>query len=416
MPDKKIAYILSKFPVLTETFITREIQELRKKGITVKVFSLKNTKDEEVLHNIDLELTKTVHYYPYLFSLKNWSALFFYFRIKPLSCSMILIKILTTHIRNPIYFLKTIAVIPKAFAIAKELREQNINNVHAHWATIPTTVAWIISKLNNARYTFTAHAWDIYQVDIMLEDKLNDAAKVITISEYNKRYLIEKFPTTDPEKIRVIHCGVDLRKFNPSEIKKNKIFTILSVGRLTQKKGFDVLLRACSLLNNKKLPIKCKIVFVKGDFEKEIFELYDNLNLEEYVELIHGLRQDELLDCYNRADCFVLPCIISDDNDRDGIPVVILEALAMEIPVVSTNVSGIPEVVINNQTGLVVEPNNAEDLANTIEKLYLDEKLRTTLGLKGRQLVEQQFEISTNVDRLLSCILYKYHEFRLQKR
>jgi len=112
-----------------------------------------------------------------------------------------------------------------------------------------------------------------------------------------------------------------------------------------------------------------------------------------------------LIDYYYNSDCFVLPSVISDSGDRDGIPNVILEAFAAGLPVISTNVSGIPEVVINNQTGLVVEPNNINELADTIEKLYLDVKLRTTLGLKGRQLVEQQFEISTNVDHLISYIL-----------
>ena len=405
MSAKKIAYVLSKFPVLTETFITREIQELRKKGITVEVYSLKNIKQKEPANKIHPELINTTHYYSYFFSLKIWSAVYYYFSKKPAICFKIIAKILSTHITKPVYLLKTFAVIPKAFAVARDIEEENISNIHAHWATVPTTVAWMIAKLNCSSFTFTAHAWDLYQVDLMLEDKVNDAAKIITVSEYNKRYFLERFPNLDPGKIGIIHYGLDLGKFRVSEAKKNETFTMLSVGRLTQKKGFDVLLKACSLLKTRKVPFKCEIVFVKGDFEKEIFDLYHSLELEKSVDMIPELQQDKLIDCYNQSDCFVLPCIIADNKDRDGIPNVILEAFATGLPVISTDVSGIPEAVINNQTGLVVERNNADDLADKIEKLYLDKELRTALGVKGRQLVEEQFEISRNVDHLIGYIL-----------
>ena len=403
--DSKIAYILSKFPVLTETFIRREITELRKRGVDVEVFSLKNTNLVECSQKSAEELMNTTHYFPYFFSTKIWSALLFYFSTEPVACFKILTKILTTHIRNPVYLLKTLAVVPKGFAIAKELKEQEINKIHAHWATIPTTAAWMVAKLNGSSFTFTAHAWDIYQIDVMLEDKLQDAAKVITISEYNKRYLIQKYPKADPDKIRIIHCGVNLDIFIPHEVEEDDIFTILSVGRLTKKKGFDVLLRACDLLRDKKVPFKCKIVFVNGNYENEIFQLFQSLNLEGYVEFIPELQQDKLINCYTEADCFVLPCVVADDNDRDGIPVVILEALAMELPVVSTPISGIPEVIVEGETGLLVKSEDAHELAAAIQRLYNDPKLCETLGKAGRDIVKSEFDIPSNVKHLMESIL-----------
>ena len=405
MSDRNIAYILSRFPVLTETFITGEIVELRNKGIKVDVFSLKKPDKREAYHSNTEELVKTTHYYSYLFSLQVWSAFFFYLITEPGICYIILSKIFKTHIRNPLLLLKTAAVVPKSFAIARNLRERGITKVHSHWATIPTTVAWIISKLNDCRFTFTAHAWDIYQVDTMLEDKLHDAAVVITVSDYNKKYFAEKFPKIDSEKIKVIHCGVDLKKFSPRNVAKEKIFTILSIGRLTEKKGFDILLKACEILKEKQIPFDCQIVYVSGNFEKELFRLYDSLDLKESVQFVPELPQEEIINSYLRADCFVLPCIIAGNNDRDGIPVVILEALAMELPVVTTSISGIPEVVVDGKTGLLVKPGSADELAAAIMRLYSDPKLRQKMGKSGRDFVNKHFEISSTVDRLIKTIL-----------
>ena len=215
MPVKEIAYISSRFPVLTETFIIREVEELRRKGVDVKVFSLKGPSLQGTMQSNFKDLIETTHYYPYVLSLRVWKALIHYFVTKPATCSGILAKILKTHMSNPLLLLKTIAIIPKSFAIAKTLKEMGITRVHAHWATIPTTAAWIIAKLNDCTYTFTAHAWDIYQVDTMLRDKMREADKIITISDYNKRFLKDKYPDIDPEKIKVVHCGLDFNQFSP---------------------------------------------------------------------------------------------------------------------------------------------------------------------------------------------------------
>lgn len=404
MPTRKIAYILSRFPVLTETFITGEIEELRRRETDVQVFSLKGPRRDEVFHGNTEKLINTTHYFPYLFSLVIWEGLFFYMRTKPGTCFDIFRKIFRTHIRNPLQLLKTLAVVPKTFAIAMTLKKSGITKVHAHWATIPATTAWIAAKLNGITFTFTAHAWDIFEVDTMLKEKMQDARKIVTISEYNKKYLHEKFPSIDSNKIVVIHCGVDLGKFSPYQSIEESTFRILSVGRLTEKKGFDVLLHACRLLKERGIPILCRIVYVSGNYEYEIFRLYKQLDLIETVQFIPELPQEEIIKQYLNADCFVLPCVIAGSSDRDGIPVVILEALAMELPVVTTSVSGIPEVIKDNETGLLVSPQNAEELANAIERIYSDTELRKKLRKAGRDVVHEQFEISSCVSRLLSTI------------
>lgn len=405
MFTRKIAYIISRFPALTETFILREIEELKRRGIGVEIFSLYNVKLNKTMHCGALELAKSTWYLPFFLSLRVWKSGFFYFKTQPICTFEILRKIIQEHLANPILLLKSLVVFPKALMIAKILKDTKITRIHAHWATVPTTVAWIISKLNDCSFTFTAHAWDIFKVDTMLEYKIHAAKKIITCTSFNKKYILEKFPNINPDKIAVIYHGLDLKRFSPCIKTQESIFTIFSIARLEKVKGIHHLLEACYLIRQRGIPFRCRIIYVNGNFKKEIFQLYHKLGLEECVQFTPEMPQEELLKYYKTADCFVLPCVVTEDGNRDGIPNVVLEALAMELPVVTTSVSGIPEVVKDGQTGLLVRPGNVKEIASAIERLYRDRKLRDVLGQAGRQIVYQKFEISTSVDRLLNYIL-----------
>lgn len=405
LADQKIAYIISRFPVLTETFITNEVEEIRRKGVDIEVFSLRGPNLKESFQKNTAELIKTTHYYPFFFSLEIWAGLFFYLKTRPVNCLKILTKIFKTHVQNPVALLKILAVMPKTFAIAKKLKDMGITRIHAHWATIPATVAFVVSELNGCDFTFTAHAWDIFKVDIMLEEKILKSKKVITCTNYNKEYLLQKFPHIDGNKITVIHHGLDFDSFNPAQKKRDGEFKILSIGRLTEKKGIHYLLKACSLLREKGIPFHTQIIYVDGDYEKFIFRLYENLHLEDCVEFIPGMPQEKLVEYYSNADCFVLPCLVANNGERDGIPNVILEAMAMELPVVTTPISGIPEVIKAGETGILVEPENADELAAAIQQLYYDTKLRDFLGNSGRGYIQEQFGISSTIDCLLKNIL-----------
>ena len=405
MPDQKIAYIISSFPVLTETFITREIEELRKRGITVEVFSLKAPNKNDIVYSNSEVLIETTHYFPFFFSLKLWNDFFFWVKRKPKQCIKIITILLRMYINHPVLLIKSLAVIPKAFAISVIVKKLNINKIHAHWASIPTTVAWVVSTLNEIDFTFTAHAWDIFKSDKMLQEKITDARKVITCTNFNKDYLLRRFPSVDPNKIVVVYHGLDLIHFSLKKNIKSSKFTILCIGRLVEKKGFHILLRACSLLRGRAIPFLCQIIYVHGDYEKNIFHLYETLQLQDCVELVPEMPQEKLIYFYKNADCFVLPCVITESGDRDGIPNVILESLAMELPVVSTSVSGIPEVIKHGETGLLVKPENAEELAHAIERLYSDSKLRKKLGTAGRNLMIKHFDISSTIDQLSEYIL-----------
>ena len=405
MSNKKIAYIVTRFPTPTETFIIREVEEIKRKGIEIKIFSLKSIDHQKITKAGLNYLIPDTSYLPYILSIQTLKSLIYFLFNQTGQTLELVFKIIKTHIKKPGPLFKTLIIVPKALNIASILREQKITRIHAHWATIPTTAAWLISELNNYEFTFTAHAWDIFKQDIMLEEKIRSAKKVITCTKYNKKYLLEKYPQINPDKIEVIYHGLNLDKIEIPDRSEHKGFTMLSVGRLVRKKGFDVLLRACEKLVEKGVQFNCQIVYVEGESRNEIFDLHNKLGLKEHVEFIPEMPQEKLYEYYYHSDCFVLPSIISETGDRDGIPNVFLEALATGLPVVSTDISGIPEIVINNKTGLLVEPNNVDGLAAAIEKLYLNKNLRAELGHAGRELVSEKFDNRVNVDRLLSNIL-----------
>ena len=405
MSEIKIAYILSKFPVFTETFIIREIREIRRRGIDVEVFSLKSADGDKSNHAEAEELRAGTHYIPFFLSAEVWASVLYYLRARPGKTLGMLGKIIGRNISSPMTLLKSLAVMPKAMTIARRLRKMGIDKIHCHWATVPATASWIVSTLNDAEFTFTTHALDIFKADNMLEEKMAASSGVRTISAFNKQYLLERYPSISPDKISVIHIGIDIRRFVPHDRSGHKGFVVLSIGRLVETKGFQFLLQACDILRKRNIDFFCRIIYVSDAYDDEIFALHNKLGLRGAVELISEVPQEKILDYYDSSDCLALPCIVDKSGDRDGIPTVILEALATEMPVISTEVSGIPEVVINDLSGILIQPESSSELADALETLYRDPALREKLGKRGREIVLDEFEISRSVDLLLGIIL-----------
>jgi len=401
----KIAYILSKFPVFTETFIIREISEIRRREIEVEVFSLKSADGDKSKHAEAEELRRGTHYIPFFFSAEVWTSVVHYLLTRPGETLGMLGKIISSNIKSPVTLLKSLAVMPKAMAIANRLRKMGIDKIHCHWATVPATASWIVSTLNDAEFTLTTHAWDIFKADNMLGEKMAASSGVRTISAFNKQYLLEKYPRISPDKISVIHIGIDVKRFVPHDRSGHKGFVILGIGRLVETKGFQFLLEACDILRKRNVDFLCRIIYVSDAYDDEIFALYEKLGLKGTVELVSEVPQEKILDYYNSSDCLALPCIVDKSGDRDGIPTVILEAMATEMPVISTEVSGIPEVVIDDISGVLIAPGSSTELADAIETLHRDPALRKRLGEKGREIVLDEFEISRSVDLLLGIIL-----------
>lgn len=409
MKNKKFALILSQFPEIHETFILRELVEMKQKNIDFLLFSLKKCKDKFVHPEAEILMQET-HYSPFIFSWRIISA-FVYFLLKtPIKLVSTVIYIIKHNYKSVELLIKSLGVLPQALLFAKIMKANNIDHIHSHWATIPTTSAVIISRLLSIPYSFTAHAWDIFLNQTMLLEKLKNASFVITCTGYNKKYLdsLQKNQKNMQSEVIKNYHGIDFENLPKIDkhVQKNFIF---SIGRLCEQKGFPYLIKACKILKDAGIEIQCKIVGEGPDREK-LNDLIERENLHDTVSLLGLKTHEKIFELFNQAEIFVLPCVIAKNGDRDGIPNVLIEALAMKTPVVSTTVSGVPELIIKNKTGLTVNPRNSEELSVAINKLLYDKNLQDKFAQNGRELVEKNFDIKKNVAKLSDIFFSSQYE------
>jgi glycosyltransferase involved in cell wall biosynthesis len=280
-----------------------------------------------------------------------------------------------------------------------------ITHAHAHFAHDPTLIALLLKKLTDLPYSFTAHARDLYQTPPhALAERVDEASAVVTICRANVDYMRAVVPALEPEKVRLIHCGVDLQAFRPPDDQAPSIPVplILSVGRLVEKKGFSDLLAACRQLKDAGRAFHCDI-YGDGPLRVELEGEVEKLGLGNEVTLAGACTQKELRRAFRRAALFALTPCVTDDGDRDGIPVAILEAMACGLPVVTTTVAGIPEAVIHGQTGLLAEPHDVPSIAEHLAALLADEPRRRRLGLQARRTVADLFDAAV-VARQLAAV------------
>ncbi len=395
----KILYILTRFPVPTETFILNELREMKRQSLSYSVFAFRVDFEAASLppyNEIDIKQI------PRPLSPEVLGASSKCLAQNP---SIVLRLFKERACRRMHHFLQ-------ALFIAQWARSNGISHIHAHYAYHSTSAALVASKVSGIGYSFTAHANDIYKSCYHLEEKIMHSRFCATCTGYNAKYLKENFARQCPQKIIKVYHGIELEKFRSkweithTSSKPADEFVIVSVGRLREKKGFPYLIEACRRLKDKGINIKAKIIG-DGPQSTELEHLIEKNNLTEDVILTGAICHDEVYDLLVKADIFVLPCIIARDGSRDGIPNVILEAMAVGLPVVSTTVSAIPEAVTHKETGLLVPPNDAAALADAIEKLYRTPELREVMGKKGRTKVEKEFELKMNTRRLIH--LFKKH-------
>ena len=259
----------------------------------------------------------------------------------------------------------------------------------------------VVGQMLGLPFTLTAHAYDIYSSkNDLVELTTTNADRIVTISEYNKAKILDKCCTVKEEDIEVIHCGVDLEQFQT--VKKENInskILITSVGSLIEKKGHAYLVQACKELDSQGLDFHCEIIG-NGKLKESLQNLIRVLNLEGRVLLVGSLSQNQVRERLRKSDLFVLACVVADDGDRDGIPVAIMEALAMEVPVISTPVSGIPELIKHKKTGLLVPERDSNSLAIAITRLVQERSLGQKFASNGHSLVENEFNILKNVAQL----------------
>jgi glycosyltransferase involved in cell wall biosynthesis len=266
-------------------------------------------------------------------------------------------------------------------------------------------VALVAGRLLDLPYSLTAHANDIYVNPVLLNEKVAEARFITTCTSYNKQYLLKILPRELHDKVHLLYHGLDLSAYQPpSSNSTQEPWRLLSIGRLTEKKGFQYLIAACQKLNEQGYNFVCHIIG-EGPLHQDLETQIAQLNLTGKVVLCGAMPFEKVLEQYRQATLFVLPCIVAKDGDRDGIPNVLIEAMAMQLPVISTNISGIPELIRDKDNGLMVTSGDEADLAQTLAKLLDQPTLCKQLAIRGRQTVLEEFEVVRNVQHLFDLFI-----------
>lgn len=397
-PTVKVAYIMSRFPKITETFILYEMLEQENLGIPVEIYPLLRERQPVSHPEVDRVIGRA-HFHPFL----SWPivrANLHYVLRQPRAYLRMIWEVLSGTFGSANFFFGALGVLPKAVRFAYEMDRDGITHVHAHFATHPAVAALIIHRLAGIPFSFTAHGSDLHVERRMLAQKVEAAAFVVTISSYNKNLIIEECKAPVRDKIHVIHCGVDPDFFAPRQKENGKAgFEILCVASFEDVKGHVYLVSACAQLRQRGVNFKCHFVGdgpIRAEVERQIHEA----DLQEHI-IVHGpLPRTEIIKMLGRSDVFTLPSVPTARGKREGIPVVLMEAMACGLPVVSSQLSGIPELVDHETSGILVPPRDVASLANALQRLCDDSALRHRMGNAGREKVVREFNLRTNAGQL----------------
>ncbi len=388
------AYLFERFPSFGQTFCYREVAELYRQGVAPPIFSIRNPKDEPT-QDWDSRIVERVHYLPeereLLDDVQRAS--------KKGRLTPAIIGALDEWGRRT-DFLRPY----QAVYVGLRLQERGIHHVHAHFAGMAARTAFWIARFFPITFSFTGHANDIFaprDFEIGLIKLIQTARAVITETDYAEKFLRERFPEC-ADRIYRIHNGLNLAEFRRATFPSDPPL-IVAIGRLIAKKGFASLIRACALLVERGRSFGCEI-FGGGPLESELREQIAKLGLQERIQLPGAKPQHEIRQRLADASVFVMPSVPEADGGMDNLPTVIMEAMATGLPVVSTKIGGIPEMVVENETGFLVRPEDAVALAGAIEKVTNDRSLGQRLGQAGYERAQRLFSIENNVKELCALL------------
>ncbi len=420
----KIGFVLNRFPKLSETFIVNEILELERQGVPLQIFSLFDPL-EEPIHAI-LKEVQTPVLYLLQDPLTGWRIREGRFsegafrerpfkeliRGRKLPATLVSPNILSglvnrlarqvRRVERLSIFAAQMSAVPQAVALAVLAKVKGVGHFHAHFGGRTTAVAMVASRLSGLPYSFAAHAFDIYREEVdqtLLKEQIHWARFVVTCTEYNRRVLAVLGGEKAEKRITRVYHGVDVTRVRPDPAVRREPNLILAVGRLVEKKGFRDLVCACRFLQEKGHAFQCTIVG-EGEERDRLTQQINALGVQDRVILAGAQSQEQVLSLMKEAAVLVLPCVVSASRDQDGLPNVLIEALAVGLPAVSTTLSGIPEIIEHGKTGLLVPPGDAITLAATIELILGDSNLRERLAMGGLKKVRERFDIRKNAKPL----------------
>ncbi|MFC2023132.1 glycosyltransferase family 4 protein [Chloroflexota bacterium] len=394
-----VAYVLQSFPLLTETFVYREVWGLERRGLQVATFATWKPDIKTLSQEAKHLLENTTYVFPI-----SWTRLIRAHLNSlgrhPLKYVGTLISVLTPRGESLRNRRRTFFHFCEAVYLAEEMRDQQIKHIHAHFCINAATIALVASRLLDISFSFTAH--NILFTDrVILKEKIRAASFVVAISHFTREFLM-RLVCDDPvgHKIHVVHCGISPDAFAPLDPKPaNDIPTLLFVGQLCERKGASVLVEACKILVERGVHFRCVIVG-EGPQKALVEDLVEQNALQEEIELAGTVFQERIQAYFQRADVFVLPCLTAGNGDVDGVPVSLMEAMAVEVAAVSTRVSGIPELIEDGVSGLLVPEQDPLALADALQRALEDDELRSRLGENGRRKIVQEFNIDISAGQL----------------
>ncbi|MGH6816024.1 MAG: glycosyltransferase family 4 protein [Hyphomicrobiaceae bacterium] len=401
-----LAVILKGYPRLSETFIAQELLGLEGAGQRLVIFSLRRPTDPTV-HPVHRQIRAPVVYLPEYLYQEPKRVLRSLARAARLpGFKSALTRWLRDVLRDPTP--NRFRRFGQAAVLAVELPEE-AKRLHAHFIHTPSAVTRYAALMTGLPWSCTAHAKDIWtSPDWELKANLAASQWTATCTAAGRNHLAGL--AAEPHKVHLIYHGLDLARFAPHTTPSSSRdgrdpaapVRLLAVGRVVEKKGFDVLLRALALLPQS---VHWQLTHIGGGDKRANTErLAAHLGLPDRIRWLGARDQHVVLDGYRSADLFVLPCRIADNGDRDGLPNVLIEAQSQGLACISTRVSGIPELIVSGETGILVEPDNPQALADTLQNLIADPAERHRLGLAGERRVRGHFDARIGLQALLTLI------------
>lgn len=401
---KKIGVFLSMFPEAHETFILRELAMLDRRGVDFEIFSLQYPRDRD-MHPDAARLRERTHYAP-LFGLRALFALCACCLTRPLRLAAAVLTVAAATLNRPRDLVQSLAIFPLTLHFGRLARQRGVAHLHGHWRNVPTTACWILGLIYELPWSAAIHGEDIFSPNRFLRKKLAAAVFIVVCNHYSWLHLRERLGLPRPKDVHLNYHGLDElvwrtaaeapRGACPREARQ----VMLAVGRLFRFKGYDYTLAAAARLAARGVDFELRIVGT-GPEEGNLRAAAARLGVESRVSFLGKKSFPEVLEQMQRADVLVQASIYMEGDHFDGIPNVIAEAMALGTPVVATRVSGIPELVEDGVSGILVAEKDPESLANAAELLLTDAALAVKLAENAKCKVRKLFDQERNVSELV---------------
>jgi len=392
----RLAYVVSRFPLASETFIVRELNALEERhGADITLLAL-FAPDHPFVHRDAERWMPRVHRVNRAAGVRGLCR---WLVRRPVATLRILAEIVWAYAAHPGLLTRALATVPLGCAHALGVERAQIRHVHAHFATYPALTAWICSRLTGSTFSVTAHAHDLFVHQAHLRAIVHEASFVVTISEFNRRFLAP-YGGGDPTPVHVVRCGVDpdRYRFAPRAPPTDGRVRALCVASLEEYKGHRILLDALAV-GGAVDRIDVDVVGA-GSRRSELEAQAGRLGLTGRVRFLGVLDESAVAALLAETDLFVLPSVVAADRQMEGIPVALMEALACGVPTVASRLSGIPELVQDEITGLLAEPGDAVALAGALERTLANPAAARRRAVAGRALVEGEYDVRRSADEL----------------